>query len=239
MGYILNRFQRWNNVLTLEFLSFKTQNIVFREENSQISPLTSAEVIYLTRKPVWERQRRAEQGGEGDADRVIGSLCTAPTATNILHTHIMHCSSTSLDAQHKVYTHYALQAPLSFCTTLCIIAADCFRFTIASIIHCRRLSDFSAECKYTFNGNTVGIYSYSMTASCQTLKYETIVFICALVTSVQSVQDLNDNLEHSLCVYQTPFMRSTALHDGRIAWGDAFNCETYFVAFLWFNPMCG
>ena len=150
MRYILNRLQKWNNVLTLELLSFKNIKYCFlKKKTPRFPPLTSAEVIYLTRKPVWERQRRAEQGGEGDADRVIGSLCTAPTATTILHTHIMHCSSTSLDAQHKVYTHYALQTPLSFRTTLCIIAADCFRFTIASIVYCRRLSHCSAECKYT------------------------------------------------------------------------------------------
>ena len=117
MGYILNRFQRWNNVLTLEFLSFKTQNIVFREENSQISPLTSAEVIYLTRKPVWERQRRAEQGGWG--------WCRP------CHWIIMHCT----------HCHYP---PYTLCTAAAPPSMRSTKYT--RIMHCRPLSPFVLHC---------------------------------------------------------------------------------------------
>ena len=68
------------------------------------------------------------------------TLCTAaapPSMRSTKYKRIMHCRPLSPFVLHSVHC------------VVCIIAADCFRFTIASIVHCRRLSDCSAECKYT------------------------------------------------------------------------------------------
>ena len=92
------------------------------------------------------------------------------------------------------------------------------------------LDHYALQRKPTLQTPSISKYTHNLLSA---LHHFPVLLHCWLNTRIEIVADC------FRCTIVTGSAMCTchiALHDGKIAWGDAFKCETYFDAFLWFNP---